>query len=156
MRNTRVYKPQMNYTTEWLIDEQNKFLNKEKVFTMSQQYAHGLSEYGFNYHNILRIPYSKVKYDRVDWYINNLIKSKYVEMAFACVEPDINKQTGDIDPVSNHLHFAWKGKKMNRGMLANSMRAKRMYLRDTMPIYDSMSYFTKHIGKSLSYHNIYV
>ena len=127
----------------------------KRDYSISTQYGYGLAQYGFNYHNMLRIPFGKVKYDRIDWYMNNLIKNKYVEMAFCCIEPDIDKQTGNIDPKSNHMHFAWKGKKMNRGMLANSMRAKRMYLRDTMAIYDSMSYFTKHIGKSLSYHNLY-
>ena len=39
----------------------------------------------------------------------------YVDiLAITCVELDINKQTGDIDPVSNHLHFAWKGNIMNK------------------------------------------
>ena len=128
----------------------------KRDYSITSQYGYGLSQYGFNYHNVLRIPYGKVKFDRVDWWMNNLIKNKYVDMAFACIEPDIDKMNKQVDPESNHLHFAWKGKKMNRGMLANSMRAKRMFLRDTYAIYDSMSYFTKHIGKSLSYHNLYV
>ena len=55
-------------------------------------YAQGLAEYGFNFHSVIR-PQYKINYKRLDYYMNNLVKSKKVDVAFACIEPDIDKYT---------------------------------------------------------------
>ena len=120
----------------------------------NKQYAQGLSTMGFNYNNILRRDY-KMSYRQLDWHMNNLIKRDDIDVIFACIEPDICKLTRAIDNTSNHVHFAWKGRDMSRGLLANSMRIKRSYVWHTWMVDNGMSYFTKHLGKSLSYHNIY-
>tara|TARA_X000001036_G_C20335612_1_gene666326 strand:+ start:314 stop:703 length:390 start_codon:yes stop_codon:yes gene_type:complete len=120
----------------------------------SMDYAQGLSEYGFNFHSIIR-PQYKINYKRLDWYMNNLVQSKKVDVAFACIEPDIDKYT--FKPSGyNHIHFAYKGNRMTRGEASRIIRCKDYFLRDIMPVYNGMNYFSKHIGKSLSYHNIYV
>ena len=117
-------------------------------------YARGLSSMKFDYNNIIRTD-RKVNYRQVDWFMNNLVKRPDIDMVFACIEPDICKITGSIDRYSNHIHFAVKGKELSRGVLANSIRVNRMFLRENRSV-TGMAYFTKHIGKSLSYHNIYV
>ena len=120
----------------------------------SMDYAKGLSEYGFNFHSIIRPEY-KINYKRLDWYMNNLVRSKKVDVAFACIEPDIDKYTCKPSGY-NHIHFAYKGNRLTRGEASRLIRCKRYFLRDVMPVYNGMNYFSKHIGKSLSYHNIYV
>ena len=120
----------------------------------SMSYAQGLAEYGFNFHSIIR-PQYKINYKRLDWYMNNLVHSKKVDVAFACIEPDIDKYT--FKPSGyNHIHFAYKGNRLTRGEASRLIRCKSYFLRDVMPVYNGMNYFSKHIGKSLSYHNIYV
>ena len=129
------------------------------------EYAQGLTSMGFNYHNLFRMyrdtGNNKIYPKQLDWFMNNLIKRVDIEYAWACIEPDIDKMTKAIDPKSNHVHFAWlnnKNKELNRSQLANSMRINRQRLLLTKPIetqLKAMDYFTKHIGKSLSYHNIY-
>ena len=147
----------------------------------SISYAKGLAEYGFNYHSVIR-PQYKINHKRLDWYMNNLVRSKKVDIAFACLEPDMDKYSckGEVQyhPLHqckpygyNHIHFAYKGKAMTRGEASRIIRCKQNYERfdklnnkkivrpfllDIMPIYNGMDYFTKHLGKSLSYHNIYV
>ena len=135
----------------------------------SISYAKGLAEYGFNYHSVIR-PQYKINHKRLDYYMNNLVKSKKVDIAFACIEPDIDKYTSKPSGY-NHIHFAYKGNRLNREQASKIMRCKQNYERfdklnkkkivrhfllDIMPIYNGMDYFTKHLGKSLSYHNIYV
>ena len=141
--------------------KQKKVYEYANGFAMSNyieynlQYAKGLDSYGFNYTNIIRIDNNKISSKKIDFYMNNLIKRPDIDIIFACVEPDIDKLTSAIDPFTNHVHFAWKGKDLSRGVLANSMRAQRRFLRSNQTI-SGMAYFTKHLGKSLSYHNIYV
>ena len=135
----------------------------------SMDYAKGLAEYDFNFHSVIR-PQYRINYKRLDYYMNNLVKSKKVDIAFACIEPDIDKYTCKPSGY-NHIHFAYKGKGMTREEASRIIRCKKNYERfdkwnkkkivrpfllDIMPIYNGMSYFSKHIGKSLSYHNIYV
>ena len=36
------------------------------------------------------------------------------------------------------------------------MRVNRYYLLNTEPVVNGMGYFTKHLGKDLSYHNLYI
>lgn len=143
------------------------------------RYGKGLASMGFTHHNILRIgrkdkyisnvnkavkdEYSifndltsdKVNYKQVDWYMKNLVKRSNIDYVWACIEPDIDKYTGAVDRSSNHVHFAFSGKHLSKNSLSSYMRVNRVYLRDTQVITDSMGYFTKHMGKSLSYHNIY-
>ena len=92
---------------------------------------------------------------QLDWYMQNLVKRSNIDFVWACIEPDIDKFTGAVDRSSNHVHFAYSGKHLSKNSLASYMRINRKYLRDTRSLTDSMSYFTKHIGKSLSYHNLY-
>ena len=136
-----------------------------------KSYGNSLANMGFTHHNIIRFrrydPYiakgsivndissDKLNFKQVDWYLNNLVKRSNIDFAWACIEPDIDKFTGAIDKSSNHVHFAYSGKHLSKNSLASYMRINRKYLRDTRSLTDSMSYFTKHIGKSLSYHNLY-
>ena len=135
----------------------------------SMSYAQGLAEYGFNFHSVIR-PQYKINYKRLDYYMNNLVKSKKVDIAFACIEPDIDKYTSRPSGY-NHIHFAYKGKRMTREEASRVIRCKKNYekfdkwnnkkivrpfLLDILPVYNGMGYFSKHLGKSLSYHNIYV
>ena len=137
--------------------------------TYSKQYAEGLASMQFDYHNILRTTSKvynevldiwethslKLSIGRLDYYMRNLVRTKGIEVAFACIEPDIDKYTGKVDPTSNNIQFAWRGKELSRGHLANMMKCKRMHIRDTWKMVDNHSYFVKHLGTSLSYHNIY-
>ena len=134
-------------------------------------YGRSLANMGFTHHNIIRyrrydryraedsivndISSDKLNFKQVDWYMQNLVKRGNVGFVWACIEPDIDKFTGAIDPSSNHIHFAYRGKHLSKNTLASYMRINRKYLRDTRSLTDSMGYFTKHIGKSLSYHNLY-
>ena len=138
--------------------------------TYSKQYAQGLEQIGFDFHNILRMSQRvynnyfeqwehhnfKSTIKRIDYYMRNLVRHRDIKTVFVCIEPDIDQMTGKVDPTSNNVHFAWKGKELSRGHLANAMKSKRMYLRDNWKMVDNHSYFTKHLGTNLSYHNIYV
>ena len=126
---------------------------------------------GFTHHNIVRyrrydkyraedsivndLSTDKLFIGQVDWYMQNLVKRSNIDFVWACIEPDIDKFTSDIDRTSNHVHFAYSGKYLSKNSLASYMRINRKFLRETRSLTDSMSYFTKHIGKSLSYHNLY-
>ena len=81
-----------------------------------REYGKALSTYGFNYHNVIRYRrdsgIDKVSKRQVDWYMNNLLKRPDVSMVWACVEPDYDKYTGQTYN-SNHVHFAYVGKKSN-------------------------------------------
>ena len=138
----------------------------QSLIRSSISYAQGLAELGFDYNSIIR-PQYRINNKRLDWYMNNLVRSKKVDMVFACIEPDIDKYTckGEAQyhtlhqckPYGyNHIHFAYKGNRMTRGEARRIIRCKDYFLRDIMPVYNGMDYFTKHLGKSLSYHNIYV
>ena len=134
-------------------------------------YGKSLANMGFTHHNIIRfrrydkyraedsivndLSSDKLNYKQVDWYLNNLVKRSTIDFAWACIEPDIDKLTGSIDRSSNHVHFAYRGKHLGKNTLASYMRINREFLRDTQSLTDSMGYLTKHIGKSLSYHNLY-
>lgn len=120
----------------------------------NREYAKGLAQYGFEYHSIIR-PQSRINWKRCDWYMQNLIKQRNVDIIFACIEPDICKITNKPFG-SNHIHFAWAGAKMHRKELVKKVRCKDFKMLEPMPIYNGMDYFSKHLGKSLSYHNIYV
>ncbi len=144
-----------------------------------KSYGNSLANMGFTHHNIIRFrrydsnisnvnklvkdEYSiyndlsndKLNFKQVDWYMQNLVKRSTIDFAWACIEPDIDKFTGAVDKSSNHVHFAFSGKRLSKNSLASYMRINRKYLRDTRSLTDSMGYFTKHVGKSLSYHNLY-
>ena len=144
----------------------NSMLIKDRV-----SYGNSLANMGFTHHNIIRfrrydkyrakdsivndLTSDKLNFKQVDWYLNNLVKRSTIDFAWACIEPDIDKFTGVIDKSSNHVHFAYRGKGYSKNSLAQYMRVNRKFLRDTRSLTDSMGYFTKHVGKSLSYHNFY-
>ena len=110
-------------------------------------YGKSLANMGFTHHNIVRfrrydkyisedsivndLTSDKLNYKQVDWYLNNLVKRSNIDFAWACIEPDIDKFTGEIDKSSNHVHFAYRGKYLSRNSLASYMRINRKYLRDT-------------------------
>ena len=127
-----------------------------------KEYGNALSKMGFNYHNIIRYrSYEPNGIDKIypkslDRYMNNLLKRPDISMVWACVEPDYDKYTGQTYS-SNHVHFAYVGNKsLSNDQLSNYMRVNRYYLLNTEPVVNGMGYFTKHLGKDLSYHNIYV
>ena len=144
---------------------------KSMLIKDRKSYGNSLTRMGFTHHNIIRFrrydPYiakgsivndissDKMYSSQVDWYMQNLVRRSNIDLVWACVEPDIDKFTGAIDKSSNHVHFAYRGKHLSKNTLASYMRINRKYLRDTRSLTDSMGYFTKHIGKSLSYHNLY-
>ena len=65
-----------------------------------REYGNALSTYGFNYHNVIRYwrdsGIDKVSKRQADWYMNNLLKRPDISMAWACVEPEYDKYTGQI------------------------------------------------------------
>ena len=120
---------------------------------------------GFNWHSVLRfqqdpkdiLDYQTKVYNQkigsryVDRVMDNLVKRKVIDYAMAFVEQD--------DYHNNHLHFTWSSPiELTREQVANSMRTNIKYIRDVKPIInvdDAIGYFTKRLGKSGSYHNIY-
>ena len=94
----------------------------------SISYAQGLAQLGFDYHSIIR-PQYRINNKRLDWYMNNLVRSKKVDMVFACIEPDIDKYTCKPSGY-NHIHFAYKGNRMTRGEASRIIRCKDYFLRD--------------------------
>ncbi len=124
------------------------------------QYGQSLYTMGFNYHNTIRFyrdsGNNKVYPLQLDYYMKNLSKRSDIEYLWACIEPDIDKLTSYIYKYSNNVHFAWKSSKtLTNHQLANYLRINRSYIGETREITNSMEYFSKHIGKSLSYHNFY-
>ena len=83
--------------------------------------------------------------------IEMVIISKYIQERMETY--NINGKDRDI--YHYERTFNQTGRDMSRGLLANSMRIKRSYVWHTWKVDNCMSYFTKHLGKSLSYHNIY-
>jgi len=162
----------------------NKELSNQKIIKvptkstyvkMSQAYGDELMNMGFNHHSIFRFKYkdreSQEQFSRgshtekvqqkttsfqLDKMMNYLSKHRDIELIWACIEPDIDKVSRAIDRYSNHVHFAYKTKsEINKRLLAKYMCTHHVNVREPQPIRDSMKYFTKHIGKSLTYHNIY-
>lgn len=127
--------------------------------TQRQAYGKALSEMGFTYHNVIRYRrnngYDLINDKQLDWFMNNLVKNPEIDRVWACIEPDIDKATGYVYK-SNHVHFAYTGKELTNHQLSKWMRINRAYLLNSEPLEGSMSYFTKHLGKSLSHHNIYL
>lgn len=127
-----------------------------------KEYGNALSKMGFNYHNIIRYrSYEPNGIDKIypkslDRYMNNLLKRKDVSMVWACIEDDIDLLTGKKWG-TNHVHFAYAGNKsLSLWQLSKSMGINREFLRNTQPVVGGMGYFTKHMGKDLLYHNLYV
>ena len=141
------------------------------IETRSRDLIKGYSKMGFNWHSVLRFQqdpkdiiksyddntYQTKVYNQkigskyVDRVMDNLVKRKVIEYAMAFVEQD--------DYLNNHLHFTWSSPiELTREQVANSMRTNIKYIRDVKPITDvneAVGYFTKRLGKTGSYHNIY-
>ena len=87
----------------------------------------------------------------VDRVMDNLVKCEAIKYAMAFVEQD--------DYHNNHMHFTWTCQaEVTRKQLANLMKTRAWYIRDVQPITDvkdAIGYFTKRLGKTGSYHNIY-
>ena len=87
----------------------------------------------------------------VDRVMDNLVKCEAIKYAMAFVEQD--------DYHNNHMHFTWTcPAEVTRKQLANLMKTRAWYIRDVQPITDvkdAIGYFTKRLGKTGSYHNIY-
>ena len=149
-----------------------QILNKDRniIQTRSTELIKGYSKMGFNWHSVLRFQQEKdtgYSYDDnsyqtkvykqkigsryVDRVMDNLVKCEAIEYAMAFVEQD--------DYHNNHLHFTWSSPiELTREQVANSMRTNIKYIRDVKPIInvgDAVGYFTKRLGKTGSYHNIY-
>jgi len=152
--------------------------SKSRLIKMNKDYGNELMKMGFNQHNVYRnkqrtyssdTTYRNELYTRnhntkttsteLDWYMNNLLKRNDIDLIWACIEPDIDKITNEVDKYSNNVHFSFRVKQnslLSKYQLANYMNVDRHKILETKPIENSMAYFTKHLGKSLSYHNLYM
>ena len=140
------------------------------VETRNRDLIKGYSKMGFNWHSVLRFQQEKdigYSYDDnsyqtkvymqkigsryVDRVMDNLVKCEAIDYAMAFVEQD--------DYHNNHMHFTWTCQgEVTRKQLANLMKTRAWYIRDVQPIInveDAVGYFTKRLGKTGSYHNIY-
>ena len=144
-----------------------QILDKKRnvIQTRNRDLIDGYSKMGFNWHSVLRFQQDpkdisdhqtkvynqKIGSRYVDRVMDNLVKRKVIDYALAFVEQD--------DYHNNHLHFAWSSPvPLTREQVANSMRTNIKYIRDVKPIInveDAIGYFTKRLGKTGSYHNIY-
>ena len=115
-----------------------------------RSYGNSLANMGFTHHNIIRFR----RYDSNISNVNKLVKDEY-SIYNDLSNDKLNFKQVAVDKSSNHVHFAFSGKRLSKNSLASYMRINRKYLRDTKSLTDSMGYFTKHVGKSLSYHNLY-
>lgn len=155
-----------------------KVKSKSNYVVMTENYGKELMGFGFNQHSIYRHAnrdysgdgqyrfdlytknrYSKTTYRDLDTMMDRLINNNNISLIWACIEPDIDKVTREVDKHSNHVHFAYKTEYDNelipKYRMAKLLGVDRHNLQQSEYIKDSMAYFTKHIGKSLSYHNIY-
>ena len=135
------------------------------VETRNRDLIKGYSSMGFNWHSVLRFQqdpkdisdYQTKVYNQkigsryVDRVMDNLVKCEAIKYAMAFVEQD--------DYHNNHLHFTWTcPTEVTRKRLSNLMKTRAWYIRDVQPITDvkdAVGYFTKRLGKTGSYHNIY-
>ena len=147
-------------------------LNRENILVQNRQtdlISH-YSKMGFNWHSVIRFKQEPFEYetdvnlhttkvfsqkigqDYVDRVMDNLVRRKSISSALAFVEQD--------DYHNNHLHFTWDCPiELTRKQISNTMRTNIMYIRDIEPINnveEAIRYFTKRLGKTGSYHNIYV
>ena len=152
-----------------------KVPTKSNYVMMNQAYGNELMDMGFNQHSVFRFKYkdresqehynrgsytksvnTKTTSNQLDKMIHHLLNYPDIELIWACIEPDIDKVTSAIDRYTNHVHFAYKTKdNINKNLLAKYMGTSPVNVRKPQLIKESMTYFTKHIGKSLSYHNLY-
>ena len=146
-------------------------LNRENILVQNRQtdlISH-YSKMGFNWHSVIRFKQEPFEYetdinlhttkvfsqkigqDYVDRVMDNLVNRKSIISALAFVEQD--------DYHNNHLHFTWDCPiELTRKQISNTMRTNIMYIRDIEPINnveEAIRYFTKRLGKTGSYHNIY-
>ena len=139
--------------------------NSLLIETRNRDLIKGYSSMGFNWHSVLRFQqdpkdtsdYQTKVYNQkigsryVDRVMDNLVKCEAIKYAMAFVEQD--------DYHNNHLHFTWTcPAEVTRKQLSNLMKTRAWYIRDVQPITDvkdAIGYFTKRLGKSGSYHNIY-
>ena len=139
--------------------------NSLLIETRNRDLIKGYSSMGFNWHSVLRFQqdpkdisdYQTKVYNQkigsryVDRVMDNLVKCEAIKYAMAFVEQD--------DYHNNHLHFTWTcPTEVTRKQLSNLMKTRAWYIRDVQPITDvkdAIGYFTKRLGKSGSYHNIY-
>ncbi len=150
-----------------------QILDKKRniIQTRNRDLIDGYSKMGFNWHSVLRFQqdskdvfksydddtYQTKVYNQkigsryVDRVMDNLVKRKVIDFAMAFVEQD--------DYHNNHLHFTWSSPiELTREQVANSMRTNIKYIRDVKPIInveEAIGYFTKRLGHTGSYHNIY-
>ena len=135
------------------------------IQTRNTDLIKGYSKMGFNWHSVLRFQQDpkdisdyqtkvykqKIGSRYVDRVMDNLVKCEAIEYAMAFVEQD--------DYHNNHMHFTWNcPAEVARKQLANLMKTRAWYIRDVQPITDvkdAVGYFTKRLGKTGSYHNIY-
>lgn len=144
-----------------------QILDKKRniIQTRNRDLIDGYSKMGFNWHSVLRFQqdpkdisdYQTKVYNQkigsryVDRVMDNLVKRKVIDYAMAFIEQD--------DYHNNHLHFTWSSPiELTREQVANSMRTNIKYIRDVKPIInveEAIGYFTKRLGHTGSYHNIY-
>ena len=135
------------------------------IQTRNTDLIKGYSKMGFNWHSVLRFQQDpkdisdyqtkvykqKIGSRYVDRVMDNLVKCEAIEYAMAFVEQD--------DYHNNHMHFTWTCQaEVTRKQIANLMKTRAWYIRDVQPITDvkdAVGYFTKRLGKTGSYHNIY-
>ncbi|MEO2147955.1 MAG: hypothetical protein ABGW56_02740 [Flavobacteriaceae bacterium] len=147
-------------------------LNRENILVQNRQtdlISH-YSKMGFNWHSVIRFKQEPFEYETdvnlhttkvfsqkigqsyVDRVMDNLVRRKSISSALAFVEQD--------DYHNNHLHFTWGCPiELTRKQISSTMRTNIMYIRDIEPINnveEAIRYFTKRLGKTGSYHNIYV
>ena len=135
-------------------------LLEERRKTMVREY----SRMGFNWQSVLRLKnnqnyneYQTIVYnnkmssDFVDRIMDKLVKRKAVDVAVAFIEQD--------NYHNNHLHFAWRSTVVcTRQQVANAIKTNLYNLRDVLPIQGELKaieYFTKRVGKTGFYSNIY-
>ena len=135
-------------------------LLEERRKSMVREY----SRMGFNWHSVLRIknrndytPYSTKVYNNkmsskfVDKVMDRIAIKNEVDLAVAFVEQD--------DYLNNHLHFAWKSPvEFTLSQLAKSMKTPEWNFLPILPIHGELKaieYFTKRVGKTGFYSNIY-
>ena len=135
-------------------------LIEERRKSMVREY----SNMGFNWQSVLRLKNNqnynesqtrvynnKMSIDYVDRVMDKLVKRKAVDVAVAFIEQD--------NYHNNHLHFAWRSQAVcTRQQVANAMRTHLYNLRDVLPIQGelkAMEYFSKRVGKTGFYSNIY-
>ena len=150
---TRIKQKPAKTTDSWkpVEDRQYRIIKEYSRLNFNYQSVFRFKQKELEHNHITKVYNQKISQSYVDKMMDNLVDRRSIDLAVAFVEQD--------DYHNNHLHFAWRSTVVcTRQQVANAIKTNLYNLRDVLPIQGELKaieYFTKRVGKTGFYSNIY-